>query len=665
MAPPVSPALPDTQPPAEARGWTQKYKDNTVSVLDLFNRLMKSSALRDTYRLKLDVTRKVVLVVCLMCGANLFCCNLSNVQSQHDKHCKQRPAAEQPPPLPNPTGAAGAAAYAEGPGPNNEPAHVAAAPSTNSAPSRAHYVEGTSFKAYTREGVPVTLHQVASAMQQHDVVLLGEYHDDPVAHHCQLRLWKAALRLCGLPPVAATGHVGRVLPPPWLLAHPHSGEGGAVRPTTSSDPAGAREPGLVRPAVLSLEMFETDTQVVMDEFLKGIVREQDLVVDGRAWPNYMRDYRPLVLAAKQHGAGVVCANAPRRLVSYVGRHGSAALPALPAASLALLPPLPHAPPSAQYKDKINAMMAMARQNEPAELSPPTLQPPSSPSSSPSPPQPPQQPLSTVPPPVAAGLGPGQGLSVRPAAGHSLQPEEQQPGVMAGPQAQGKVAADVKEPFGVMPVAAQTNSMVPKVSLPLSPVLMDSPSLSGAAAQATAQQQAPAQQQAAAIQQQDMADAQGQAVQPTASESQDKPGADTGGSGKECPYIGLSLTSNFYDAQNLWDVSMAHNISRALRSATTVAGAQAAPDPAHRAQECDQPLVVHLCGKAHCEQGLGVIEHLTRYEPAARVMSVVFLPAHDVELSQAEFRRESLGGIADYVVLTDGSLPRSFPSLHPV
>ncbi|KAJ9531271.1 hypothetical protein QJQ45_006712 [Haematococcus lacustris] len=96
---------PDTVgwPPAEARGWTQKYKDNTVSVLDLFNRLMKSSALRDTYRLKLDVTRKVVLVVCLMCGANLFCCNLSNVQSQHDKHCKQRPAAEQPPPLPNPT----------------------------------------------------------------------------------------------------------------------------------------------------------------------------------------------------------------------------------------------------------------------------------------------------------------------------------------------------------------------------------------------------------------------------------------------------------------------------------------------------------------------------------------------------------------------------------
>ncbi|KAL6761340.1 hypothetical protein V8C86DRAFT_2432989 [Haematococcus lacustris] len=27
-----------------------------------------------------------------------------HAQSQHDKYCKQRPAAEQPPPLPNPTG---------------------------------------------------------------------------------------------------------------------------------------------------------------------------------------------------------------------------------------------------------------------------------------------------------------------------------------------------------------------------------------------------------------------------------------------------------------------------------------------------------------------------------------------------------------------------------
>ncbi|KAL6757138.1 hypothetical protein V8C86DRAFT_2435663 [Haematococcus lacustris] len=75
MANPVIPT-PDTQdphPPAEAEGWTQKYKNNTVSVLDLYNQLKQSNALRDTYRLKLDVTRKVVLLVCLLCSSSPRC----------------------------------------------------------------------------------------------------------------------------------------------------------------------------------------------------------------------------------------------------------------------------------------------------------------------------------------------------------------------------------------------------------------------------------------------------------------------------------------------------------------------------------------------------------------------------------------------------------------
>ncbi|KAJ9532121.1 hypothetical protein QJQ45_003838 [Haematococcus lacustris] len=50
MATPVSPT-PDTQdphPPAKARGWTQQHKKKTVSVLDLYNQLKQSNAVRDT-----------------------------------------------------------------------------------------------------------------------------------------------------------------------------------------------------------------------------------------------------------------------------------------------------------------------------------------------------------------------------------------------------------------------------------------------------------------------------------------------------------------------------------------------------------------------------------------------------------------------------------------
>jgi hypothetical protein len=64
----------------------------------------------------------------------------------------------------------------------------------------------------------------------------------------------------------------------------------------------------------------------------------------------MQDYHGLVLDAQQHGARVVCANAPRRLVGLVGRRGESVLQeALPAASLALLPPLPLHPPSPAHK----------------------------------------------------------------------------------------------------------------------------------------------------------------------------------------------------------------------------------------------------------------------------------------------------------------------------
>ena len=49
-----------------------------------------------------------------------------------------------------------------------------------------------------------------------------------------------------------------------------------------------------RPITLALEMFETDVQHILDEYLHGLIREQDMLKDARAWPNYDAHYRPLV-----------------------------------------------------------------------------------------------------------------------------------------------------------------------------------------------------------------------------------------------------------------------------------------------------------------------------------------------------------------------------------
>jgi hypothetical protein len=112
--------------------------------------------------------------------------------------------------------------------------------------------------------------------------------------------------------------------------------------------------------VLSLEMFESDVQQVLDEYvLHKAIREEDLLQDSRPWANYKRDYQPLVQFCREHGVRVVAANAPRRYVSLVARSGGKALETLlkreqasgmgPASQE--LPPMPLPPASAAYRQK--------------------------------------------------------------------------------------------------------------------------------------------------------------------------------------------------------------------------------------------------------------------------------------------------------------------------
>jgi hypothetical protein len=193
------------------------------------------------------------------------------------------------------------------------------------------------------------------------------------------------------------------------------------------------------------------------------------------------------------------------------------------------------------------------------------------------------------------------------------------------------------------------------------------------------------QQAAADEQQ-----QRQGVQ-EASQQQGEPG-DSHSSSSEgsCPYIGLSVSSNFMAAQTLWDSVMAYRIAQALtqhlagtqqqlisqqavgRRSDAPAGQAGVADDASQQQET--PLVLHVCGKFHCEDRLGIPEHLRTYAPHARVLVVTFVPFDDVPGAHATQQLPAAAGggpdgaaagSADFVVLTDGTLPRSFDSVHPV
>lgn len=175
------------------------------------------------------------------------------------------------------------------------------------------------WRAWTGAGQPATLDDIARAMAAHQVVFIGETHDDPTGHMLELELLRRA----------------------------HAAYGGADG----------------RPVALSLEFFERDVQLPLDEYLAGVITESSLLRDARPWPRYQTDYRPLVEYAKEHGLAVLAANAPRRYISAVSARGRAALDSLGADARALLAPLPYGKASTAYRDQWIATISDVMEQE--------------------------------------------------------------------------------------------------------------------------------------------------------------------------------------------------------------------------------------------------------------------------------------------------------------
>jgi uncharacterized iron-regulated protein len=106
---------------------------------------------------------------------------------------------------------------------------------------------------------------------------------------------------------------------------------------------------------LSMEMFETDCQNILDEYLDGFIREKNFINEARAWHNY-KDYRPLIELAKASHIHVVAANAPARYTNMANRLGLSGLQQLNSISKSYLPPLPVDTATGAYYDKFLEIM---------------------------------------------------------------------------------------------------------------------------------------------------------------------------------------------------------------------------------------------------------------------------------------------------------------------
>jgi uncharacterized iron-regulated protein len=110
-----------------------------------------------------------------------------------------------------------------------------------------------------------------------------------------------------------------------------------------------------QPYALGMEMFESDIQEVVDEYLNDLIRPDYLISAGRAWPNYT-DYQPLVEYVKAHRLPVIATNAPKRYVSAVTKNGLTFLPKFNSLALSYLAPLPIHVDTGAYQHKFENIM---------------------------------------------------------------------------------------------------------------------------------------------------------------------------------------------------------------------------------------------------------------------------------------------------------------------
>lgn len=148
------------------------------------------------------------------------------------------------------------------------------------------------YVIYNAKGKQVTFREMLKEIGKHDICLFGEYHDDPISHWLEKIVTLEMLKEKG------------------------------------------------KKLVLGGEMWESDEQLLMDEFiLHGLVDKKGYVEAARKWPNF-KDYKPLLGIALRNKLKFVCTNIPRRYANIIYKKGEHYLDSLPKQAYQYLPPMP-------------------------------------------------------------------------------------------------------------------------------------------------------------------------------------------------------------------------------------------------------------------------------------------------------------------------------------
>ena len=148
------------------------------------------------------------------------------------------------------------------------------------------------YQVYNSKGKVVSYGDMMRVVGKSDIILFGEMHDNPICHWLELEITKDLYAEKGVN------------------------------------------------LLLGAEMFETDNQLLLNEYLSKMIRKKDFESEAKLWANYKTDYAPLVDFARDKGLRFIGTNIPRRFAAIVNQKGFEGLDSINAVERALIAPLP-------------------------------------------------------------------------------------------------------------------------------------------------------------------------------------------------------------------------------------------------------------------------------------------------------------------------------------
>jgi len=146
------------------------------------------------------------------------------------------------------------------------------------------------YQLYNASGKKISYKKMLKQLAKADMVFFGEEHNNPIAH--------------------------------WLEYE------------VTADLAKTRQ------LILGAEMFETDNQQGLNDYLLGKIDAKQFKDTIRFWKNYKTDYKPLVEFAKKNNIKFIATNVPRRYASLVYHKGFEGLDSLSDSEKRWFPKLP-------------------------------------------------------------------------------------------------------------------------------------------------------------------------------------------------------------------------------------------------------------------------------------------------------------------------------------